>query len=220
MTHLLVQARFNRTTLLPEDLVLNTFHFATPGTGPVTGAEALSAMQRVVTFYTTPPVAGGNAVGTAYSTVLDSGLHELRSYDQSQPIPRIPVASLFFGLPVRSGAQPSEVSVVLSISAARPAGAPAGRYRGRIYLGPWGSSIQGPVSAGDSRPGAAWRTVIGQAGQRLADLSAPIKWCVYSPTDLALRPIDRCCVDDAFDTIRSRGATATLKDCFLSPLPV
>jgi hypothetical protein len=212
MTHLLAQARFARDSGLSEDVVVNTFHFATPGAGTV--EDALTAATRVRDFYTTVGPGGPGAITSFLSSVLATTGHEVRVYDLAQPKPRVPLVTLLFDRTVEPAGDPlpSEVALVLSYRAATAAGDIKARQRGRLYIGPFMESESGAVVASDARPSTTLMNAILFSGKKLADaapLGTGVQWSVYSPTTLLLKTVVAVHVDNAWDTQRRRGASAT-----------
>lgn len=121
---------------------------------------------------------------------------------------------------------PSEVACVLTTRVTRsdePALAvegpgnirPRQRGSGRIYIGPLNGGTTNDSSSGTSRPGVGLRNALLDAGVRLRNgaraLSTPARWVVWSRAAEATLEIDRLEVDDAWDTMRSRGVKASLR---------
>jgi hypothetical protein len=164
------------------------------------------------------PATGFIKVSDLLSPVLTRGtpVHEVRVYDMGLPMPRQPVFTLLFAMTATTNAVPipSEVALVLSLRAPIPSGGVAGRYRGRIYLGPLNGNVTstGTVVAGDIRPSLGSREGLLEAGRMmLAGAAETIAWSVFSGMDNATRRITRLVVDDAFDTQRRRGAKPTTR---------
>jgi hypothetical protein len=84
------------------------------------------------------------------------------------------------------------------------------RYRGRIYLGPFNTAAAtGGTGATPSRPAAGFTTVLGvfvDALQAETGGDPAIVWSMWSPTDSEYRFINLATYDDAWDTMRARGA--------------
>lgn len=213
MGHALAQVRIARTSGLPEDVCINTFHFQTPQPVPVSAAEALSIVTALEDFYQGLSGATATTLMSWFSGVVASGLaHEIRVYDQDQPMPRIPVATSMLSLTPGSTFLPSEVACCLSYRTNPVVGVPRARTRGRIYFGPLASTTSDATNtAGDVRPKTLFMEALRDAGTRLkAPLAGTgIEWSVYSKTGLALRPVDVVSVDNAYDTQRRRGAAST-----------
>ena len=114
---------------------------------------------------------------------------------------------------------PSEVAICLSMASflsglpeVSGSTRPRARRRGRVYLGPF--SVDGIDSAdGEARPGATLRTFILDAAEAmydamLADDATPV---VYSRTAGAVYQVETYSIDNAYDTVRSRGPAPTVR---------
>ncbi len=218
-----VQARFARTTNLPEDIVVNTFHFFTSGAS-VSAADAAAVAQKVQNFYKRPDLPG-SAPTNIMSDVIMRGnvIHEIRVYDLGDPKPRQPKHSQLFAINPSTTAtmMPSEVAAVLSLKCPVPLGGVPARYRGRIYFGPLTTSVATGVVAGDVRITVAARNLLLDSAEKM--LAAPadlIAWSVYSPTNQQVNRITQVCINDAFDTQRRRGAAPIERICRSLPGPV
>lgn len=104
---------------------------------------------------------------------------------------------------------PAEVALCLSYRATLQSGVNPARLKGRLYIGPLNGSIG--LADGDVRPSTGMQQDVARAGNalRIAGLGAGadnVTWCVYSPTAGFLQPVVSCWVDNAFDTMRRRGA--------------
>lgn len=212
MAILRAQVRFNRTTNIPEDIVVNTFHFTTVTAAP-TAADFTYVISELQAFYEDVPTGAAGPVGALLSPVIPNSGHEIRIYNLSDSMPRPIRATGAIVLPTRStSGLPSEVAMCLSWNAARTAGTPVGRTRGRIYLGPLVlGATQTTVIAGDIRPDTAAMTTLASAGLSLltpGGVGDPVL-VIYSRTDGQARPVVSCYVDNAFDTQRPRGADPT-----------
>jgi hypothetical protein len=212
MAHIYAQARFDRTTLLPEDVVVNGFHFDVTGS-PVTAAAV--AFNSIKKFYDTTPAGASSPIRTYFSRAL-TGRCEVRVYDWDQAHPRPPIYTNEFTMTIGTTGQdlPTEVAICASYKAAPAAGANPARRRGRIYLGPLNDGIYTTAasSAGDQRPSVGARNIIVSAMVALADdPSTLINWSVYSTKDNVLYPVKTVWCDNAFDTQRRRGAKTTTR---------
>jgi hypothetical protein len=215
MGHAVAQVRFQRDSLLSEDVIINTFNFRTIPAGAVTAADALSIATRLKNFYDFPHVPTNTRLGTYMSSILAPSGHSVRVYDMGDPKPRQPRLTYDFTMATTAGTSlPAEVALVLTEYATQPSGAVPARYRGRVYLGPFASNTLGTTDIGDVRPSDALRNSILDASKQLMDdgtvVNAPV-WCVYSRLDLMLRTVVRTGVDNAWDTQRSRGADPTTR---------
>ncbi len=212
MPIVVAQARLARTSLLPEDIIVNTFHFFVDA--PPTQADALSIADKVIAFYNTAPT-GQTPVANIINPMVSRGanLCEVKLYDLGQLKPRPVLFNKFFTLgPVASGGSqyPAEVAIVLSLQTTRPAGAPPARHRGRLYIGPVGSNTDGGLVAGDVVIANGTRQLLlGAAGRLMAAPADLIQWGIYSRVDGEIRRVIGSSVDDRYDTQRRRGAKPT-----------
>jgi hypothetical protein len=209
MGHALAQVVLQRTSGLPEDVIVNTFHFETPTAGVVPSDVSVIAAD-LEEFYDVAPAGGGLvALRTLMNQSIAATGHRLKVYDMSDPQPRSPVGDVSLPVGPFSGAGlPAEVAMVLSLRGALISGVNPGRTRGRIYFGPLATTVLTATAGVDVRPAQfAIDSLVG-AGLRLANYAAThvAKWRVYSGTDDVLRPITSVVVDNAFDTQRRRGA--------------
>jgi hypothetical protein len=215
MPVILAQARLQRNTNKPEDVVINTFHFLT--TGAILPTDVDGVMEMVARFYNDTRPGSTQTLAARMTTdhMAQGAVHEVRVFNLSLPKPREPIGSELFELVGLSGlgAMPAEVAVVLSYRAA-PFGQPSvpARRRGRLYHGPLSTSWLGTPGVGDSRPAQAALTPLLWAGRGL--IEAPVGsavWAVYSQTEGIARPVTEVSYDNAFDTQRRRGAAPTLR---------
>ncbi len=214
MGHAVAQVRLLRLNALPEDVIVNTFHFFTTG-GVVTVGQAQEIAEKLRQFYVDTTANGGNVRLLLSNLLQQTALaHEIRVYDFGLPKPSGPIFTL--GLTLTTGTSvpqlPAEVAVVLSFKGVITPGDPPARHRGRIYLGPISPGILGSNINGDVRVNAPNRLTIVEAAVRMMDAPADtIAWSVFSKTDNQLYRVISCFVDDAFDTQRRRGGVATTR---------
>jgi hypothetical protein len=206
------QVSLRRTTALPEDIVSNTWHFdkdeASAGDW-ASGAAALAT--RLATFYT--------AITAMLSEAI-AGEHSVKVYDMHDALPRVPKYSTTFALSPSGASMPGEVAVCLSFIATLESGVNMKRRKGRVFIGPIAASVgANALLAGDVRPSSSIRTLLTTAGLDLVlgDAGDP-RLAIYSPTtdvastvDDAFFDVENLWVDDAFDTVRSRGAKPTVR---------
>jgi hypothetical protein len=200
-------------TALPKDMAVNTWHFRTPGS--VADASA-TINANLDTFYT--------ALSTYYSPVL-TGTCTTKYYDLEDNEPRAPVAESSFVMgTLGSSGLPNEVAVCMSYQAPIVSGTPQARRRGRLFLGPLSTNITSS-STGDQRPSSGARTAIAAAADALmSDTTLPgLIWSVFSPSTAGTPPwsaatlgdafetITNGWINDAFDTMRSRGLAPTAR---------
>jgi hypothetical protein len=213
MGHVLAQVTFQRTTLVAEDQIVNTFHFETLGAPDASDLDSIAL--RLQNFYRNPAGGTDDIQHWTSNVIIGGTLHTIKMYDMSQPIPRAPLRTspLSFNPGGIGGITlPAEVALVLSLRAVRAPGVPASRARGRIYLGPFMGGAVGPGAAGDGRPNATLQTVMNNAAIGLrSTVLGPPRWSVYSRIDNVLRRVTGSSVDNAWDTQRRRGGDPTAK---------
>lgn len=202
---------FDHDSGLAQDRVTNTFHFN--GTADsVTGALIVDDL---ISFY-----GGANVTAsllTRYGGQL-AGTATIKLYDLADSIPRVPFYQETINplwTPSASVQAPAEVSVCASFQATPGSGLDQKNRRGRIYLGPliWTTSVY-DVSTGTPRVASTFRTDIITAMTRLAQLGDDVNhasWVVYSKVLGTTALVTQGWVDNAFDTVRSRGEQATAR---------
>lgn len=222
-----VQHTFKHKSGMPKDDIVNSFFFWSAA-GVVDTASATFLADKVSDFYY-----GGDVGKTGHYIAhasLAIGCHQIKVYDMQQPEPRAPVFTRVMGDGARSAvaALPAEVSLCLSYRGAAVSGSNAARRRGRIYLGPLNTGIMEADSNGFARPTQPAREAIVNAGKALAIATSatgvgvtPWNWSVWSraaqggTNDLiemdSLTVVKHFFVDNAFDTVRKRGATPTTR---------
>lgn len=191
---------------------MNTWHFWTNAADPLD--DLPSIFTALDDFY--------DSIDEHLSAGL-SATAEYKVYDLTDAEPRVPIDTHTNALTVSASSMlPNEVAVCLSYKAAPVSGQSAARLRGRIYIGPCGSSVLSNDTGGP--------VVSATASQDIADAAAALwqagigqswYWVVFSPTQAGPSPwtsvelgvaTNRAVegfVDNAFDTIRSRGLSAT-----------
>lgn len=197
MARIRVQVALPRDTNLPEDVSTNTWHFSTSGL-PLDAAAADAIHAGLDAFY--------QSVDTYLASVLANPV-AMKFYDLDDPKPRPPKQERAMVLNYGSAATAEESAICLSFAGAPAAGVPAGRRRGRIFLGPLTTGLT-QIVEGRVRVFDAAQAAIALAGDALLQAHGPedpYKWSVYSVTDDAMIPVTRGWVDNAFDTVRSRG---------------
>lgn len=196
---------------LPEDRIVNTFHFSV-GAGT---AETLmtQAFEALTTFYNSP------APSYALSAYLSPWVQrsaEFRAYDLSQTPPRVPVIEpITLAASNTASGLPEEVAIVTTLQGAVPPALTA-RRRGRLYIGPLNNNTITPgTSSTPSRPDSVFTDIIGYTCARL--VIGNVGWCIRSsvPFQNFVQIADGY-VDNAFDTQRRRGPETTAR----TPWPV
>lgn len=197
-------------TNLPRDVITNTLWFRDDIT-PSTTQEAADGLGPLIqTFYISAYANGGLA-----SYVLASQAY-VNFYNMSDPEPRVPVRH-DINLATASGVSdiPTEVSCVLSFQGDPESGVPAGRRRGRIYLGGLGSAF---MSAGAPNAYPIIATVVRNAiGVAATTFRAAVNgtddftWVVNSTTAGETFDVTHGWVDDSPDTQRRRSVESNLR---------
>lgn len=179
------QVSFEGATALPEDRYINVLYFADDNTVAdrqrISDGIADAYSAHLLTKYSNDVK---SAVIKVYPPGLNPGGPELET-----PYPLGGVGS----------PSPQEVAICLSYYATfnQP------RTRGRIYLGPLSSSQM------SSRPPLALMTSVIAFGEALAALGGWLQRSVTPVQDY--KPITNIWVDDAWDTMRSRGLAPTTR---------
>lgn len=203
-------------TTIPRDACQNTWHFWSEG---VVADDCDDITDNLIAFY--------QSLQTYYSGALAATGHSITVYDLADDPPRTPVATIpDFGLTLETTARlPNEVAVAMSYEGLPLSGLPIGQRRGRVFLGPLNISTSGG-KAGDLGVVDTFREDVVVAGSTLqTNMEATnATWSVFSPTRAGAPPwtalelanafifIKKGHVDDAYDTIRSRGTAPTTRD--------
>lgn len=206
-----------RDTALPGDESVNTFHFSTGlGGGVFTEAESVTVADLIRDFFTVQGPDSVNSLNTYMSQVSNPAAAVIRFYDLNTPEPRIPYQEHTRNLGPFGGGAPmaEEVALCLSYRTDLVSGTNQARRRGRLFIGPLAASAA-EVSNGRSRPTTAMRTTLLYAGRNLQNgirgIGLNNDWVIWSPTDQEEHVISHLWVDDAWDTMRSRGPKASLR---------
>lgn len=217
MTIYHAQVSLNRATALPEDVVTNTFHFGSTEAHDDDNGALIAGM--LWTFYNAA-VSGGDTVCSYFSNLL-TGAGRLRITTEEDPTPRVPWYDEAFGItPGGDDPLPEEVAACVSFQAFPISGAIQARRRGRVFLGPLNERARG-IANGRTRVSAGLRLTAAKSARRLAVSATPgLYWGVFSPTTGGIILVEEGWVDDAFDTVRSRGGASTSRQLFDPAAPV
>lgn len=213
VTTLRIQFVGHGPSLLPEDRVVNTFHFHNAGVTYPTGRDACVAA--VAAFYN--GVFAGDQLGAHISAWVQRDA-ELRIYNlEDPPGARVPIINGLTLSGAVGGGLPEEVAIVLSLRGAPPVN---GRRRGRLYIGPLSNGTNTYVAASVSTPARPNMSAAGIAQQLVnranaledAAVAANVPWCIRStvPSENFVPIVDGF-VDNAFDTQRRRGPDTTAR---------
>jgi hypothetical protein len=208
---------------IAADSVVNTFHFGEAGVAPPAPLTILTAIED---FYN-GQTAGTGAVAMFLSGSLSRATNAVRVdfFDAEGPAGTSPVGSGSFTLlaPTVAEGLPDEVACCLSYRNGTDLSPMRRRRRGRVFLGPF--TLQAATTnAYPIRPALSLQQIMAAAGTRLANNAAAV-WVVFSAKDRpapapAKKPpqandetylITEGWVDNAFDTMRSRGPAPTAR---------
>lgn len=186
-----------------KDVATNTFHFSS--VADLDNTALAAATVRIEAFYA--------AIDGFLSPVIVSNGCTIKWFNLADPEPRIPVLTLpLYTFSLGTTGIAEENAVCLSYLATPASGAPAGRRRGRIWIGPLNSTAIAPANSSTfTRVSSTMITALAAAGAALADQSEPAAWSIFSTTDQVARKIVTGYVDNAMDTMRSRGRVATAR---------
>jgi len=211
-----VQARLINDNALPADQAMNVWHFLTPGDVSASTADIADLLE---TFY--------EDVGAYLSSGL-SGTIECRFFDLEDAPPRVPVDTINIAMTPGGSLQlPHEVALCLSFEGPPISGTPQARRRGRLFIGPLDGDVA-VTGTGDARPNSTALLAITAAAEALMTqvTYSGVVWSVFSPTSAGPEPwtagdllagfvtITNGWMDNAFDTMRSRGLAATSRTIF------
>lgn len=199
------QVRIPRDSGLPEDVSVNTLHWSWDAIAePDPAVAGQQIVDKLSTFY---------SAFDQYLSNQNSNPVEVRVYRMDDPEPRAPVlvadlTPLSYGI----GAYPSEVAITLSFQGVKISGENQARRRGRIFIGPL-ADIGLSESGSELRVSSVIRTAIGDAAADLATIlpGEDVAWTIYSPSNDNMVLVTDGWVDNAFDTMRSRGARPTAR---------
>lgn len=206
-------------TGLPENDFVNVMHFANSDNAGLIGPN-------ISAFFNTVPTGGNLAVGEILSTEVSRAAVacSVDFYDLADPEPRTPFAFTSWTMATQADNRnfPAEAAICVSWLAAVESGVPAGRRRGRNFIGPL--NIAAGTLTGVARPLPARITDIALAAEQFLDAciadGSPL--VIYSgitttppaqPAPVA-REVVGGYVDNAFDTMRKRGPDTTDRTLF------
>lgn len=133
-----------------------------------------------------------------------AGQITVKAYDAQGTPPVFPTGSAVRNVGVFTASDlPREIACCLSFYS----GQNVPRKRGRLYIPACVIS-----AAMANRPNLTTRTKVGALATIFADLGGvDVDWCVYSRTTDEAHSVSNWWVDDEWDTVRSRGLTATTR---------
>jgi len=216
-TTLRTQVTLPTASGLPQDVCMNTWHCISNAVDRLDDAEGF--VSDLLVFYL--------VIDTFLSGRLSTDI-AFDVYDLVDASPRTPIYHFDSTLSVGTGdGLPNEVAICLSYRGALGSGLVPARHRGRIYLGPLDGGVV-DQGTGDTIVDISVRNAIATAAGALKDDTTGNgwPWAVFSPTNAGSPPwssgdllvgtdaVVAGYVDDAFDTIRSRGGSATARSLF------
>ncbi len=196
------------STSLPEDRATNTYHFDVAGiSGSTLGLVADLLQDLYVDSTAETPLT------ELMSNELCGDIMGIQLYNLDDPEPRVPILSRGVTInPSASGGLPAEVALVVSFQANPMPGEIQARRRGRIYL-PWLRETDNTVG----RPSSGLVSTVADAFTEFlanSDDAADVDWIVWSPTSNAGFGVAQGWIDNAWDTQRRRGFSATSRTTF------
>lgn len=223
---ILVQQVLKSTSGLPTDVYVNDLVIG-EAVGAGNSAIAADVATALDAFWNTTRSVAQPVVhwlSQAVSRTIDVKLYDLAGHLDGSPHGS-PFLTTTIGLGASAGdvPLPEECAIALSFHAdttgiLESAGAtrPKARRRARVFLGPWGmQAAAGPVG-GHVFVTLNLQTALKEAGaQLITDLNAndmPLQ--VWSRKDATTRAVTGGWLDNAFDTMRSRGAKPNARVTF------
>lgn len=219
MGDVLAQVTIPHDSNLPKDAVVNTWHFWVSGDPETANGADMSTpfpewcFNAVKHFYNP---ATGTGPGDSISTAYQPANSRFKLYDLGDAQPRIPFLDVTMDIGSGSGAAPlpEEVAVCLSYHTVFVSGSPKARRRGRIFLGPFTTSVLN-LDVGNTVVDPTFVNLIkNRAIELMDDSSDQAYWAVYSSVDNASRAVSGGWVDNAFDIQRRRGRAAASRSVF------
>lgn len=206
----IIQVAIDRDGLLPEDVVTNTWHFEGDDTDTFDGLLP-GLMNRIKTFYQAISL---NFAGTC------AGSFTIKAYDWSDAKPRVPKAVETWTMVPSSNSLPGECAACLSYSATPVSGQKNASKRGRVFLGPLNSQIANAQGADVRLDPSTTADILPKAITMATGAGGAFRLAVFSPTilarggtaDDAWSDATSMWMDNALDTVRSRGARPTVRD--------
>lgn len=199
-------------TNIPRDVATNTFWFELPNDPPWTTLSG-----RLVEFYNEEVAPATYGLHRYLSQHISRATNActIEWYNMTQPEPRVPVHTTSFTLDVSAASAnlPNEISLCASFQAPTQSGMPQSRRRGRVYLGPFTTAVNGSSGTEPGRPDAVLRTAAAAACARLAGYNDTFQyWGVYSRVNGSIAEITNGWVNNEWDTQRRRQPAPTSRD--------
>lgn len=205
-----------RDSGLNEDVTTNTFHIRTLTGGVLQSAQVDAVALALERFYEVIPPSPATVALVDFMSALNSNPVQVNFYQLPavKGPTGVPYAERQFNLPWANVSTaddtPEENAVCLSYRKVAGVGENQKRMRGRLYIGPLRTDAW-QVTNGRIRVSSLLQHTLTQSAKRLQQeiraLGANFDWVVHSPTTWEDHVIDEFHVDNAVDTVRSRGAS-------------
>lgn len=194
----------------------NTFMFKDDGATPMSFSAAADAVKVVLDkFYGQTNAPGTARLAGELSAVISLPDTKYKVYNLNVEAPRIPQTRSVSWVGLGATRCPNEVAAVISYRS--DAGSSGGgtldkTRRGRLYIGPWAGSFQNISGLPDAGiPDAARNKLVGAAKYLLQQTDNDLTWVQYSRVNNMVNNVTGGFVNNAFDTQRRRGASATAR---------
>jgi hypothetical protein len=203
----IAQVTLFRDEGIPEDSVTNTWHFEADDDDTF-DARVPGLVDRLADFYL--------ELSSSFSAALAPSF-QIKIYDWEDPPMRIPKSTTTHTWATGAGAFPSEVATCLTFEAERISGVSQASRRGRVFLGPLNSAVSISGGRDVTLPEASCLAFMEALSGMMAGGGGAFRLAVFSPTilsrggtaDEAWNDVVEWSMDNAFDTMRSRGSRPT-----------
>lgn len=201
-------------TQLPEDELVNTWHFEDTAVGTT---DYDNVRDLLLDFYDDVPGDSTFSLSSRMSSQAIGSTWRIIGYNLAEPEPRYPVYESTMSITDlgTSAALPPEVALVLSFESNPVSGEPQARRRNRKFIGGFGTA----ALENNGRPAQVTIDIMRNAAAallRASALAVSWDWKVYSPTNDEFTDVDGGWVDNSFDTQRRRGHASTARGSWIS----
>lgn len=211
MPNLLAQVSIPYDSGIPTDVTVNTFSFFVP----TVNETALTAIaDRLEAFYNDGNAYSGSGMKEILAGTINGTASRLKIYNRADAEPRAPVYDELLTIAgIAQQALPAEVALCVSFRGPLVSGVPAARRRGRVFIGPLAVSAADTQSSGPTRPSTPAIQIALASMRALMDATdAVADFGVWSRTGAGgFTTAVHAWVDNAFDTMRSRGPDPSLR---------
>lgn len=210
------EVRLNYTSGLPEDLAVNTFHFADTGGG----YDADEVFDDLEAFYNVAHSPASNPLAYFIGPIVSrvASACEMFCYEVGVTGPPLHYRAWTLGAAQTGQKQlPYEVALCLSYQGSAP-GLPSARQRGRIYLGPLQENALQASGVPPSPTSTLRDAAVGAASWLAGENDVDRSWCIWSRVSQVATPISHGWLDNEFDTQRRRQKEATTRTAW-TPAP-